>query len=243
VGEASGARQDYWRCIAPIYQSCSTTQYLKEKPKDELYSDILIPALSLIEQDRHRNELDESTLNFIMQSTRELIEELADSPIATGTADEDSKRQTSEGSIVCLPARDEADEIVGMLLSESLERAGFSSHSVPMAPIADMLQFIADVSPDLVCISALPPFAIEHTRTLYQRIRAKHPDLNIFICLWHYAGDIEKAHHRLKIVEGHTVLVSLPHVIQSVKESLQRPPEGIASTMSVATQDLVEELD
>jgi hypothetical protein len=54
-------------------------QYLKEKPLDDLYSEILIPALNLIEQDRHRNELDESTLSFIMQSTRELIEELTDS--------------------------------------------------------------------------------------------------------------------------------------------------------------------
>jgi hypothetical protein len=38
------------------------------------------PALGLAEQDRHRNELDEETQNFIYQSTREIIEDL---PIAS----------------------------------------------------------------------------------------------------------------------------------------------------------------
>ena len=56
-------------------------QYLKEKPLTELYSEVLIPAMSLVEQDRHRNELDEATQSFIMQSTRELIEELDELPI------------------------------------------------------------------------------------------------------------------------------------------------------------------
>jgi len=216
-------------------------QYLKEKPLDALYSEILIPALSMIEHDRHRNELDESTLNFIMQSTRELIEELPDSSIAIGASTGDPNGEKLTGSIVCLPARDEADEIVGLLLSESLQRTGLRSYSLPATQSAEIMQVVADMNPDLVCISALPPFAIEHTRNLYQRLRTKFPDLNIFICLWHYAGDIEKAHRRLKILEGHPVLVSLPEVVQRVKDSLQRPSEGASSTVSVVAEELVEE--
>jgi predicted PurR-regulated permease PerM/methanogenic corrinoid protein MtbC1 len=206
-------------------------QYLKEKPLDDLYSEILIPALSLIEQDRHRNELDESTLSFIMQSTRELIEELTDSIPFNGV-----KGENVAGTVICVPARDEADEIVGLLLSESLQRTGLRSRSLPTGTIAEMLQVIADVDPDLVCISALPPFAIEHTRNLYEKLRSKFPDLNIFICLWHYGGDIEKAHRRLKISEGHPVHVSLPAVIQSVRESLLTQSEGVTSTVSVEVE-------
>jgi hypothetical protein len=99
-----------------------------------------------------------------------------------------------------------------------------------------MLQEIADDNPDLVCVSALPPFAIEHTRNLYEKLRSKFPDLNIFICLWHYGGDIEKAHRRLKISVEHTVHVSLPTVIQSVRESLLSPSEGVTSTVSVEVE-------
>jgi hypothetical protein len=47
---------------------------LKEKPPlEEVCSSIVIPALSLAERDRHRQELDEETQTFIYQSTRELI--------------------------------------------------------------------------------------------------------------------------------------------------------------------------
>src|SRR5580692_4688773 len=64
--------------------------HLKENNLEELYSTVLIPALSLAEQDRHRNELDEEKQNFIYQSTREIIEELAD------TAPAESEERTGE---------------------------------------------------------------------------------------------------------------------------------------------------
>jgi predicted PurR-regulated permease PerM len=216
-------------------------QYLKEKPLNELYSEILIPALSLIEQDRHRNELDESTLSFIMQSTRELIEELTDSTPFNGVSTEGAKGANVEGIVICVPARDEADEIVGLLLSESLQRTGLHSRTLPTGPIAEMLQEIAHIGPDLVCISALPPFAIEHTRSLYEKLRSQFPELNIFICLWHYGGDIEKAHRRLKISEAHPVHVSLPVVIQSVRDSLLSPSEGVTATIAVEAEEFIEE--
>ena len=216
-------------------------QYLKEKPLDELYSEILIPALSLIEQDRHRNELDESTLSFIMQSTRELIEELTDAAPIHGATTDSGEQKAVSGTVICIPARDEADEIVALLLSESLQRAGLHSRSLPTGPIPDMMQAIADVDPDLVCVSALPPFAIDHTRSLYEKLRLKFPDLNIFICLWHYGGDVEKAHRRLKIIDGHPVHVSLPAVIQSVRDLLQSPSEGATSTVSVEAEEFIEE--
>jgi hypothetical protein len=104
-----------------------------------------------------------------------------------------------------------------------------------------MLQVIAEVDPDLVCISALPPFAIEHTRSLYEKLRSHFPELSIFICLWHYGGDIEKAHRRLKISEAHPVHVSLPVVIQSVRDSLLSPSEGVTSTISVEAEEFIEE--
>ena len=53
-------------------------QYLKENSMDELYSLVMIPALSLAGKDRYRNQLDEEAHNFILRSTREFAEELDD---------------------------------------------------------------------------------------------------------------------------------------------------------------------
>jgi predicted PurR-regulated permease PerM len=48
---------------------------LEGKTLEELYDSVLIPALSLAEQDRHQNRLEDEHQKFICQSTRELIDE------------------------------------------------------------------------------------------------------------------------------------------------------------------------
>jgi hypothetical protein len=50
-----------------------------------------------------------------------------------------------------------------------------------------------------------------------------------------------KAHRRLKILDRHPVLVSLPEIVKRVKNSLQKPSEGLTSTVSVVTEELIEE--
>ena len=41
-----------------------------------LYDHVLVPALGLFEQDRHRNALDQETVNFITETVQEQVEEL-----------------------------------------------------------------------------------------------------------------------------------------------------------------------
>ncbi|MBB5343380.1 hypothetical protein [Tunturibacter empetritectus] len=217
-------------------------QCLENKHLEDLYTEVLIPALSLVEQDRHRNELDDATLAFIMQSTRELIEELGESAPSEGISRQLLGAET-ESRIACIPARDEADEVVGMLLCQLLDRAGLASQSIPIGPVPEMLSAVADLDPVVVCISALPPFAIEHTRTLYQKLRAKFPQINIIICLWHFAGDLEKTQRRLKILNGHQVLVTLPEVLEHVKGKLLQPNAGSTSTVDLNGITLVADED
>jgi predicted PurR-regulated permease PerM/methanogenic corrinoid protein MtbC1 len=198
-------------------------QYLKEKPLTELYSEVLIPAMSLVEQDRHRNELDEATQSFIMQSTRELIEELDEVPVEDTVTTGESLPIPRPLDVLCIPARDEADEIVALLLSQLLQRNGFSSQILPLGPTSDVWSAVTDMNPELVCISALPPFAIDHARNLYQKLRSKSPKLDIVICLWHFEGDLEKAARRLKVLGGHGLKVSLNDVVEHVAAKI-RPP-------------------
>ena len=78
-----------------------------------------------------------------------------------------------------------------------------------------------------MCVSALPPFAIEYARNLYQKVHANFPKLEIVICLWHFGGDLDKTHRRLRILEGDSVLVALPEVIQHVKGRLRPAVEAV----------------
>ena len=53
-------------------------EYLKEMDLERVYDEVLNPALSLAEQDRHKGRLDERRQAFIRRAMRDMIEELGD---------------------------------------------------------------------------------------------------------------------------------------------------------------------
>ncbi len=163
--------------------------YLKEKSVLELYDLVLIPALSLAEQDRHEHTLDEGREKFICQTTKDLIEELSErTPLPP---------PTRKVSVLCLPARDEADELAGLMLAHVLRLSGFSSDAIPIARVDDMIESIDQRRADILFISALPPFAMNHARSLCRRIRRRFPDLKVMVGFWDPAAEIGKVQERL----------------------------------------------
>jgi hypothetical protein len=79
-----------------------------------------------------------------------------------------------------------------------------------------MLTQVGEAHPLVVCISALSPFAVNHARALYTKLRAQSPDLHIVVCLWHFEGDEEKAAIRLKFTKDHGFFTTLPQVLQHI---------------------------
>jgi hypothetical protein len=77
-----------------------------------------------------------------------------------------------------------------------------------------MLAQVADAKPNIVYISALPPFAIGHARELYRRLRLLLPKMRMVICLWHLEGDLHKTAGRLKMAKGDLVFSTLPQVLE-----------------------------
>ncbi|HWF67027.1 MAG TPA: AI-2E family transporter [Acidobacteriaceae bacterium] len=179
--------------------------HLKENSLESLYDTVLIPALSLSEQDRHRNALDEGTITFINQATRELVDELGLHVIESTSPSEEPETKAqpdakaaeepaaavriSPKKIACLPVRDNADEIIGVMLSQLLERAGHLADCLPLQSVDQMLAELASMKPDLVYLSALPPYALSHARGVYRKLRSRQPEMPIAIGLWNYSGD------------------------------------------------------
>jgi len=84
-----------------------------------------------------------------------------------------------------LPARDEADEIVGMMLVQLLEQRGVGAQVLSTKTLSsEMLSEVEAKFVNIVCISALPPFAATHARYLCKRLRPKFPALKITVGLW-----------------------------------------------------------
>jgi predicted PurR-regulated permease PerM len=182
----------YQRLLANDQREASQVleAHLKASSLEDLYDTVLIPALNLAEQDRHCNALDDSTVDFITQTTKDLVEEFSlreDDPGAVGIAGIVSKK------IACLPVRDDADEIVGIMLAQLLDRAGYSTIAIPIGSVDGMLAEAINAEPEVVCLSALPPYAISHARGIYRRLRMQQPKLKIIIGLWNYLEDPVKA--------------------------------------------------
>ena len=217
----------------------------KDKPLSELYDSVLVPALSLVEQDRHRDMLDGATEKFIFQSTKELVEEQMERGSPATSQTESATGRTSElemtsvsvassaagaephissSKIICVPARDEADEIVAMMLVQLLQQAGYAAQCSPLGSAAEILEYVVREKPDIVCISALPPFALAHARTLYRKLREYSQDLEIVLGLWGFSGDADKVAARIGLGKPATVCATLSETVEKFRSDTETEP-------------------
>jgi predicted PurR-regulated permease PerM len=177
--------------------------FLKDKPLIELYDAVLIPALTLAEQDRHRGAIDAVREEFLFLNINEMIAELSsyqrtsappggEEGLAHGISS--SAIAIAKRRIICVPAYDQADEITAGMLAQFLERQGDGAVSFPVGPnVIDVLKTVRPVAGDIICISALPPYAFTPARKLCKQIRARFPKVTIFVGVWGFSGDEDKA--------------------------------------------------
>lgn len=196
---------------------------LRDKSLESLYQTLLIPALRLAEEDRHTDVLGERSSDFIYQTTRELIDDVGDRAIQQNSVEkerEDSNPQARNGSevpdIVCVPARDEADELVGMMFAQVLRQAGYGATYLAIGTVNDMLDQVGG-NFQIACVSALPPFAVGQARSLCKRLRARFPELVILVGLWEFAGGVPKAQERVGVNTANAVATNLAEALLQVR--------------------------
>jgi len=133
-------------------------------------------------------------------------------------------------NILRIPARDEADEIVGTMLAQLLQRAGHQAECLEVGNAEHMPAQIPREKPDIVCISALPPFAIPAVRALYGRMHGQNPNQKIIVGLWHFSGDATKLGRRLALKDDSRVFTTLAELVHEVKELSATTPQPVEHT-------------
>jgi hypothetical protein len=129
--------------------------------------------------------------------------------------------------IICLPAFDRADEIMGAMLAQILEQKGFSTLSFPVfgASPNECLASIAAGPGDVVCISALPPYAFAPARAMCRQIRERFPKLKVLVCVWGFSGDTHKAMARFERTQPDCLATSLVEAVEHIQELVSPAPE------------------
>ena len=108
-------------------------EYRREHSLAELYDTVIVPALTMAEQDRHKGALDPEREEFLFVSLREMMADFAEPPAEQAR---DAMYAMGPRRVLCLPANDEADEIGSAMLAQLLENAGSTAVSFPVGPSA-----------------------------------------------------------------------------------------------------------
>jgi predicted PurR-regulated permease PerM len=197
--------------------------FLKEKPLIELYDGVFIPALTMAEQDRHKGELDLVREEFLFLSINEMVAEFSEKRPGENVFPERPAMPASECRLLCLPANDAADEITGSMLAQLWEHEGGVALLFPLGlPLHDLIMLLQPSATDVVCISALPPFAFAHARTLCRQLRTHLPNIRIVVGIWGFIGDAEKALQRFEPSHPTRLVSSFAQAIEQIG-ALTRP--------------------
>lgn len=192
--------------------------FLKQHTLLELYDSVLVPALTMAEQDRHKGAVDGVHERFIFLSVKEMIAEfseympvppppLTNEPIASPSC-----------CVLCLPASDEADEITAAMLAQLLEGEGIPAIAFPVGiGMHETFALLQPQADDVICVSALPPFAFAQARIQARQLRLKFPGCRLLIGVWGFAGDVKKALDRFEHSRPDGLSVSLTDAVNRLK--------------------------
>ena len=205
--------------------------YVDEHGLEALYESVLISVLALAERDRHNEVLTDERMRFVFDSLRTLVDDIPDRVVKEKAGEIQPTALTNEASpgpiTVCIvPARDEADEIVGAMLLRRLTARHVSAELLTTDVLkSEVLERVAELAPQAVYISALPPAALLHASFLCKRLRPRFPELKIVVALWHAEGSLEKGRARLLAAGASEVVITL-------KDSIEKlPPAALVTAM------------
>lgn len=216
-------------------------QFLAEKSLEALFDEMIVPALSLAEQSRQNGTLDDKQQRYLHKNTRILIENLIGKEIEQEADDDEQDDKfgpaTEAGrpalaTVLCVPADDEADEIIARMLSHLLERREIPSRVMSSDAIAEKKLDAAErKAVEVLCVSALPPNALLRARSVTRRLRSWFRTKKIMVGLWHVDLEDERLRKRLAVLTADHVVTTLAEAANQVTV-LWRP--AIADTMAPA---------
>jgi predicted PurR-regulated permease PerM len=174
----------YQRLIAQDQDEAAALvdEYLETHALDTLYDDVLIPALNSAKRDRDLGTLTEEDLQFIIQATRAIVEDLAvrQPQLLTSSATTaipsaaDTAVMTSPPPMLGCPAYDAIDELALLMLQQLLDPTRYTmAVSSSEMLTAEVLSMVEQQQIRLICIAALPPGALAPIRYLCKRLRAR----------------------------------------------------------------------
>jgi predicted PurR-regulated permease PerM len=180
-------------------------EYLQGRSAEEVFDDVLIPALVLAKRDRGQGDLSEDDEDFLLRATRDLVTDLSllEIPAPEPAAERAKPPVEPPGDfplvrILGCPAVDEVDELGLLLFRQLMQRLG-ADLEVSSAKMlsSEVIEFIDREKPALVVIAAVASGGVAQTRYLCKRLRSRYPELKILVGRWGLKDNVDSTRQRL----------------------------------------------
>ncbi len=183
---------------------------VKATSPEQVYDEVLVPALNYAKRDRERDDITEADEQFVLTGTWEIMEDLGERR-AAAAADAaapglavvvlpgDHLPVTRKARLLGCPGHGEADRLALEMLRQLLDSAHWDVEILSTEMLsAELVALAGQKEPAVVCIGAVPPGGLAHTRYLCKRLRARLPQARIVIGRWGLKGNLEQNQEQLR---------------------------------------------
>jgi hypothetical protein len=175
---------------------------------EQIYDELLVPALTFLKRDREREELTESDEEFVLQAMGESVAELGHQLACAGPGNK--KVNGPKVRLLACPGGDQADLLALEMLRQLLDPARWEVELLSIDLLsAELVALAGDKAPEVVCIGAIPPGGLARTRYLCRRIRARIPEAKIVVGRWGLTDNTEDNQEQLREAGADQVATTL----------------------------------
>ena len=179
----------YQRLLArdPSEASDLIERHIKAGPPDTVYDALLLPALNYAERDRIENRLSVEEEAGVIDATRELLAEAAESirRLSPPEALPDVSPPREPLRVLGYAANGVADELALVMLGHLLAGQSVVIEITPARmQAADLVSLVRAQQVSIVCLADLPPSPASKTRYLVKRLHAALPEVRIVVGRW-----------------------------------------------------------
>lgn len=182
--------------------------YLKTNSPEALFENVLIPVLIAAGTDHRQGILEAGQLDFVEQGVSDILTVISTDP---------STENEGENLVCCVISKAHRDQLAGDMLVQLLWRQGYSARGAAAGlPAAELMAWVRNAKARTVCIPAVAPATLVHTRYFCAKLRANFPNMKIIVGLWGQSGMLSEIVETLKSSGADDVATTLVDIVGKV---------------------------
>jgi predicted PurR-regulated permease PerM len=189
---------------------------------EEVYDELLLPALTAARAARESEELSEEDQRFIFAVTRDLLDDVTAPPApASGTGN----GQEAAVQVLGYAPRDEAAGLALEMVGQMLQRRGGRLELAPAGVLlSELAGRVEETRPVVLLLAAMAPGGLAAARSLLKRLRGRFPGLKIVVARLGAGENVEQDRKALVAAGADLVAGTLQEARDQVAQIAQLPP-------------------